>query len=36
MYISEIVTAPPENVGERVPLEQKVYQVLKKLGIPFE
>ena len=36
MYISEIVTTPPENVSERVPLEQEVYKVLKKLGIPFE
>lgn len=36
MYISEIVTTPPENVKEREPLEQEVYKVLKKLGIPFE
>ena len=36
MYISEIVTTPPENVSERVPLEQEVYKVFKKLGIPFE
>ena len=33
MYISEIVTTPPENVSERVPLEQEVYKVFKKLGI---
>ena len=36
MYISEIVTTVPENVSERVPLEQKVYKVFDKLGIPFE
>ena len=36
MYISEIVTTPPENISERVPLEQEVYKVFKKLGIPFE
>ena len=36
MYISEIVTTPPENVSERVPLEQEVYKAFKKLGIPFE
>ena len=36
MYISEIVTTVPENVTERVPLEQEVYKVFKKLGIPFE
>lgn len=36
MYISEIVTTPPENVSERVPLEQEVYKVFKKLGIPYE
>ena len=34
MYISEIVTTVPENVSERVPLEQKVYKVFDKLGIP--
>ena len=33
MYISEIVTTPPENISERVPLEQEVYKVFKKLGI---
>ena len=27
MYISEIVTTVPDNVKERAPLEQKVYQV---------
>ena len=26
----------PENVKERVPLEQEVYKVFTKLGIPFE
>ena len=31
MYISEIVTTPPENISERVPLEQEVYKVFKKL-----
>ena len=36
MYISEIVTTVPENVKERASLEQKVYQVFQKLGIPFE
>ena len=36
MYISEIVTTPPENVSERVPLEQEVYKVFKKLGIAYE
>ena len=36
MYISEITTTVPENVAERVPLEQEVYKVFKKLGIPFE
>lgn len=36
MYISEIVTTPPENVSERVPLEQEVYKVFKKLGISYE
>lgn len=36
MYISEIVTTPPENVSERVPLEQEVYKVFHKLGIPYE
>ena len=36
MYISEISTGAPENVAERVPLEQKVYKVFAKLGIPYE
>ena len=36
MYISEITTSVPENVKERVPLEQEVYKVFTKLGIPFE
>ncbi len=36
MYISEITTAVPENVTERAPLEQEVYKVFQKLGIPFE
>ena len=36
MYISEIFTGAPENVAERVPLEQKVYKVFAKLGIPYE
>lgn len=36
MYISEITTTVPENVKERVPLEQEVYKVFQKLGIPFE
>ena len=36
MYISEITTTVPENVKERVPLEQEVYKVFTKLGIPFE
>ena len=36
MYISEIVTTPPENISERVPLEQEVYKVFKKLGIAYE
>lgn len=36
MYISEITTVPPENMAERVPLEQEVYRVFKKLGIPYE
>ena len=36
MYISEITTTVPENVAERVPLEQEVYKVFKKLGIPVE
>lgn len=35
MYISEITTTVPENVKERVPLEQEVYKVFQKLGIPF-
>lgn len=36
MYISEIMTTVPENVKERVPLEQEVYKVFAKLGIQFE
>ncbi len=36
MYISEITTTVPEDVKERAPLEQEVYKVFKKLGIPFE
>ena len=36
MYISEITNTPPENVSERVPLEQEVYRVFKKLGISYE
>ena len=36
MYISEITTTVPENVSERVPLEQELYKVFQKLGIPFE
>lgn len=36
MYISEITTTVPENVKERMPLEQEVYKVFKKKGIPFE
>ena len=35
MYISDIVTTVPDDVQERVPLEQAVYQVFTKLGIPF-
>lgn len=36
MYISEIVTTVPEDADKRVPLEQEVYKVFTKLGIPFE
>lgn len=36
MWISEITTTVPENVSERVPLEQETYKVFQKLGIPFE
>ncbi len=36
MWISDITTTVPENVKERMPLEQETYKVLKKLGIPFE
>ncbi len=36
MYISAITTAVPEDVEDRVPLEQEVYRVFTKLGIPFE
>ena len=35
MYISDIVTTVPDDVKERVPLEQEVYKVFTKLGIPF-
>lgn len=36
MYISEITTTVPENVKERMPLEQEVYKLMKKKNIPFE
>ena len=36
MYISEIMTTVPEDADKRVPLEQEVYKVFTKLGIPFE
>lgn len=36
MYISEIMTTVPEDANQRVPLEQEVYKVFTKLGIPFE
>ena len=36
MYISEITTTVPEDVKDRVPLEQEVYRVFTKLGIKFE
>lgn len=36
MYISEVKAAAPENVQERALLEQEVYKVFAKLGIPFE
>lgn len=36
MYISEITTTIPEDVANRVPLEQETYKVFQKLGIPFE
>ena len=36
MYISEIVTTFPEKVKERASLEQKVKQVIQKLGTPPE
>lgn len=36
MYISEITTTIPDDVENRVPLEQETYKVFQKLGIPFE
>lgn len=36
MYISEITTTVPEDANKRLPLEQEVYKVFTKLGIPFE
>lgn len=36
MYISEIMTTVPDDADKRVPLEQEVYKVFTKLGIPFE
>lgn len=36
MYISKIMTAAPENIKERPPLEQEVYAAFAKLGISFE
>lgn len=36
MYISEITTTIPEDIENRVPLEQETYKVFQKLGISFE
>ena len=36
MYISDITTDVPEDVKDRAVLEQKMYQTMKQLSIPFE